>query len=234
MRCRSITCTVLIKFEERKINKLYEIATANPKAVAVLIILLIVSIFALCGAGYFAWQKHSDTTAKLQQAEVLSQQQAQDKNVLQNKLDVSKMNAEMLASFITKAQAGQVQPVNHFTVQAPTLSDATQQVADRINASDPTLPSEALGKTDRTVIVPNTNKTPTSNYDIGVFKVSNYRNWEWSAGYGQHGGDRYIPIELQRNFSKDAAVSVEYHYGGRDPGWEVKYTRKTDKLLFLL
>lgn len=219
---------------EGRMNKLYAKATANPKAVAALIIALIVSVFFLCGAGYYAWQKHSNTVEKLQQAAVLSQQQAKDKKVLQNKLDISKQNAEMLVAFIKQAQAGQVQPVNHFTVQAPNLPEATQQVADRINANDPTLPPQALERTDRTVVVPNTNKTPASNYDVGVFKVNNSRAWEWSTGYGQHGGDRYIPVELQRNFSKDAAVSAEYHFGGRDPGWEVKYTRKTDKLLFLL
>lgn len=81
--------------------------------------------------------------------------------------------------------------------------------------------------------MPNLNKIPSSNYDVGVFKVNNYRNWEWSIGYGQHGGDRYIPVELQRNFSKDVTASVEYHFGGRNTGWEVKYTRKTDKLLLL-
>jgi len=200
----------------------------------VLSLILIISVLALCGAGYYAWQKHVDTTEKLQKATVLNEQQAQDKNVLQNKLDVSKLNAEMLASFIKQAQAGQVQPVTHFTLQAPDLTQATQQVANRINAKDPTLPPEALDKTDRTVVVANTNKTPASNYDVGIFKLNTYRNWEYSIGYGQHGSDRYISVELQRNFSKDAAVSVEYHFGGRDPGWEVKYIRKTDKLLFLL
>ena len=84
-------------------NKLYATATANPKAVAVLIIVLIVSIFALCGIGYYAWQKHLDTADKLQQATVLTEQQAQNQNVLQNKLDVSKQNAEMLASYIKQA-----------------------------------------------------------------------------------------------------------------------------------
>jgi len=178
-------------------------------------------------------RNYSDTTEKLQQTTVLSQQQAQDKNVLQNKLDVSKLNAEMLASYIKQAQAGKVQPVNYFTVQSPDLMQATQQVADRINANDPTLPPQALEKTDRTVVVPNANKTPASNYDVGVFKVNNYRNWELSAGVGVHGGDRYVPVELQRNFSKDAAVSVEYHVGGREKGFEAKYTRKTDKLFGL-
>jgi len=128
---------------------------------------------------------------------------------------------------------GQVQPVARFTVQASSLPTAMQQVAEKINANDPTLPPQVLEKTDRTVVVPNTNKTLASNYDVGVFQVNGYRSWEYSIGYGQHGGDRYVPVELQRNFSKDAAVSVEYHFGGCDTGWEVKYTRKTDKLFSL-
>jgi len=196
--------------------------------------ILFVIVLALCVAGYYAWQKHADVAEKLQQATVLNEQQAQDKNVLQNKLDVSKLNAEMLASFIKQAQAGQVQPITNFTIQAPSLPDAAQQVADRINANDPTLPPQALEKTDRTVVVANTNKTPASNYDVGVFKVNTYRNWEVSFGVGVHGGDRYIPVELQRNFSKDAAMSVEYHFEGRKRGFEVKYKLKTDKLFGLL
>lgn len=196
-------------------------------------LILLAAVLLVSVAGYFAWQKHSDTAEKLKQAKALTEQQATDKNVLQNKLDVSKQNAEMLISFVKQAQKGQVQPVNYFTVQATNLPVAAQQVADRINAKDPTLPTQALDKTDRTVVVLNTNKTPTSNYDMGVFKVNNYRNWEWSIGYGQHGGDRYAPIQLQRNWSKDAAVSAEYHIGGQEKGWEVKYTVKTDKILFL-
>jgi hypothetical protein len=205
--------------------------TARGKIILSLIVFIVV--LTICAAGFFTWQKHADTEAKLQQAIVLSEQQAQDKNVLQNKLDLSNQNAEMLASFINKAQTGQVQPAVTFTVQAPSLPVAAEQVADRINTNDQTLPPQALEKTDRTIIVPNENKTPASNYDVGVFKVNNYRNWEWSAGYGQHGGDRYIPVELQRNFGKDAAVSYEHHFGGNSSGWEVKYTRKMDKLFII-
>lgn len=205
--------------------------TVKGKIILSLIIFTVVLM--LCMAGYFVWQKHADTEAKLQQANVLTQQQALDKNFLQNKLDINKQNSEMLAAFIANAQTGQVQPVTHFTVQAPNLPAAAEQVANRINTKDPTLPPAALEKTDRTVVVPNTDKTPTSNYDVGVFKVNNYRNWEISAGYGQHGGDRYMPVELQRNFSKDAALSYEHHVRGKEKGWEVKYTRKTDKLFFL-
>jgi len=203
--------------------------TARGKVILSLI--LFVAVLAI--AGYLVWQKHLDATEKLEQATVLTEQLAQDKNVLQNQLQMSKQNSEMLASFIKQAQTGQVQAVNYFTVEAPTLPLAAEKVAERINANDPTLPPQALEKTDRTVVVPNANKAPASNYDVGVFKVNNYRAWEWSVGVGQHGGDRYIPIELQRNFSKDAAVGVEYHVGGKENGFELKYIRKTDKLFLL-
>ncbi|MCC5468717.1 hypothetical protein, partial [Pelosinus baikalensis] len=198
-------------------------ATGSKYRVAAVAFVAIV-IIGLLIAGYFAWQKHTDTEAKLQQAIVLSQQQAQDKNVLQNKLDLSNQNAEMLANFINKAQTGQVQPINHFTVQAPTVQVAAEDIAKRINDKDPTLPPAAIEKTDNTIVTTNTNKTPQANYDVAVFKNNNYRSWEWSAGYGQHGSDQYIPVELQRNFSKDAAISYEHHFGGNSSGWEIKYT----------
>jgi len=209
--------------------------TARGKTILSLIIFIVV--LALCAAGYYAWQKHSDTAEKLQQAMVMSQQQATDKNVLQNDLKVSKQNAEMLAGFIAKAQAGQVQPVNYFTVQAPDVQVAAQQVADRINAKDPTLPPQALEKTDNTIVTPNTNKTPQANYDVAVFKNNNYRNWEWSTGYGVQDGNKYIPVGLQRNYSKDRAVEAEVHVDPAQPknitGWEVKQVWKTDKLFVI-
>lgn len=60
------------------------------------------------------------------------------------------------------------------------------------------------------------------------------KNWEISSGVGSHEGDVYIPIELQRNYAKDKAVSVELHLDAEDllkahprvNGWEVKHTWK--------
>jgi len=75
------------------------------------------------------------------------------------------------------------------------------------------------------------------NYLTQVYKFNNYRNWEWSAGYGQHNGDSYVPVGLQRNYSKDKAIDAEIHL---DPsniknisGWEVKQVWKTDKLFVI-
>lgn len=192
-------------------------------------------IIILCILGWFLWQHQAANESKLQQAIVLSEKQAADNNVLQNELKISKQNAEMLAAAVKQAQAGQLQPVTHFYVQAPTVQQAAQDIAERINKNDTTLPPMALEKTDRTVTVPQevTQKDGSKEWQVGIYKVNNYRNWEWSVGYGQHGGDRYVPVEVQRNFSKDAAASYEHHFFGKQAGWEAKYTRKTDKLLWL-
>lgn len=226
---------------------LYNILTTRGR-----IILLMIIVVIACILGYII-HRNSVAESKLQQAAIMSLQQVQDANVLQNKLDMSRQNADMLVSFAKKVQAGQMQPVTHFSVQAPNVQQAAEQVADRMNHQDPTLPRAILEKTDNTIVTAGelneknknevkkmniinkeSDKTPIDvEYGIFVYKNNNYRNWEWSIGYGQHGGDRYVPIELQRNFGKDAAVSFEYHFKGNTPGCEVKYTRKIDKLFYL-
>ena len=194
-----------------------------------------VLVIALLGVGYYLYQKNVEKDELLQKAVVMTQEQATNANYWQNEAKVNKQNAEMAVAFVKAAQDGKVAPSVTFVQQSPTVEKAAETVASRINAGDKTLPPAALEKTDRTSVVPQdvVQKDGSKEWQVGVYKLNTYRNWEWSAGYGQHGGDRYIPIELQRNFSKDHAASVEYHVGGKG-GWEAKYTIMTDKLLGLL
>lgn len=225
----------------------------NREYLVIGIVLLVAIIIVAC----FAWHKDAEKEARLQQAIVLSQQDAQEKNVLQNQLALSKQNAELLASFISKAQVGAVQPVTHFTVQAPSIEQAVEEVAERINGRDLALPAVALEKTDNTIVTTEklneqqqavarkvneknagTDKPKINEeYGVGVYKNNNYRNWEWSLGYGRQNGEGYIPIGLQRNYSKDKAVVVEVHLDADKmksvTGWEVRQVWKTDKLLVL-
>lgn len=198
------------------------------QAVMLLGVVLLVAV-----AGWLLWQHNAAQEERLQQAVTMSIEQAKDINNLQNDLKISKQNAESLAKAVADAQTGKLQPQVSYIVQAPTVQVAADKVADQINKQDKTLPPLALEKTDRTLVVPNEQKTAEANWDVGVFKVNNYRNWEWSVGYGQHGGDKYVPIGIQRNFSKNAAVSYEYHLGGKESGWEFKFNRKIDKLFFV-
>lgn len=189
----------------------------------------LVILVLLATVGYFYLKHGQSEEARNQQAQIMSEQYVRDVNALQNQLKLSQQNADMLAQFATKAQAGQVQPATYFTVSSPSLPAAAQQVQERINNKDTTLPPAALEKTDRTVVVPN-----DTQYKVDVFKYNGYRNWEWAAGVGWHNGDYYVPIGLQRNYSKDAAVAGEIHTDGKSVnGGELKYIRKTDKLFFM-
>ncbi len=232
---------IMISF--KKVNKEYVVIGSA--------LLLVVAVI------YYAWHRDTEKEAMLQKSIVMSQQDAQDKNVLQNKLELNKQNSEMLASFVSRAQTGKVQPVTHFAVQAPSLSQAAEEVANRINGRDPTLPPVALEKTDNTIVTTEklneeqqaaakkvneknigTDKPKVNEeYGVGVYKNNNYRNWEWSLGYGQQGREKYIPVGLQRNYSKDKAIAVEVHLDTSEmkkvTGWEVRQVWKMDKLLLV-
>lgn len=196
---------------------------------------ILIAAVAIIGIIYFAWQHVQNKEAQLQRATVLTQQQAQNVADLQSELTISKQNAEMLADQIKAAIAGKSQPIVTFVQPAPSVEQAATKVQERINTGDTTLPSAALAKTDRTVVTPQEvkNSNGTTEYKVDVFKTNLYKNWEVSAGYGRHGGDTYVPIEVQRNFDKVHSASIEYHAFGENTGYEVKYTIRTDKLLML-
>ena len=194
----------------------------------------ILLVLALIAGLAWLWHKNNANEEALQKAAVMTAAQAANSDYLQNELHISKQNADMMAAAVKAAQAGNLAPAITFVQTAPTVDQAAGTVAQRINDGDKTLPSMALEKTDRTAVVPQeaTNKDGTKEWKVDVMKVNLYRNWEWSAGYGRHGGDSYIPIGLQRNYSKDKALAIEYHAGGKS-GYEIKYVVKTDKLFGL-
>ena len=194
-------------------------------------ILLILAL--ICGLAWL-WHKNNATEEAMQKAVTMTAAQAANSDYLQNELKISKQNADAMAAAVKAAQAGNLAPSVTFVQTAPTVDQAAGSVAQRINDGDKTLPSMALEKTDRTAVVPQevVQKDGSKEWQVGVYKVNNYRNWEWSAGYGRHGGDSYIPLGLQRNYSKDHAIAAEYHIGGKG-GYEIKYVVKTDKLFGL-
>lgn len=226
----------------------------NPKAH--LIIVVVIFALAMGAATYYELVRTENETAKHHQALILNAKQAQDINTLRNELDINKQNAEMLANFVKAVQAGKIQPIANSSVQASTVEYAAAIIADKINIKDPALPVEALEDTDNTIVSPveltpaqqeaakqtnaNNNKDTTKineQFGVAVYKNNNYRNWEWSIGYGIQNDDKYIPIGLQRNYSKDRAIEAEIHIDPgeikRITGGELKYVIKTDKLFGL-
>ncbi len=191
-------------------------------------------VVALIGGLVWLWQKNNANEEALQKAAVMTAAQAASSDYWQNQLNMSKQNADAAVAAVKAAQTGNLAPSVTFVQQSPTVGQAADTVAQRINAKDATLPPAALAKTDRTTVVPQqvTQKDGSQEWQVGVYKVNNYRNWEWGVGVGVQDGKRYVPIEIQRNYSRDRAVSAEYHVGGGG-GYEVKYKVMTDKLFFL-
>jgi len=170
------------------------------------------------------WQRAKQAEEGYQQAVVMKREQFEQTDYLEKELHIAKMNANELQAAYEKEKRRP--PAASFMVQAPTLEVAAEQVAARINREDKSLPSPALEKTDRTVVVKD-----DKDYMVEVLKINLDKSWEISAGVGNHEGNMYIPVGVQRNYAANKAVAVEVHLGPEDlakgkiktSGWEVKH-----------
>ena len=187
--------------------------------------LMLAVFFLLISAMLFwLWQRTQQAEENYRQAVVLQQEQLEQAQELGKALHISQMNAKELQAAYDELKAKP--PVASFTVRAPSLEVATEQVAERINKQDTTLPPAALEKADRTAVVKN-----DTAYKVDVLKINLDKAWELSAGVGSHRGDAYIPVEVQRNNAPHKAVAAEVHLVPEDlakgkikaSGWEVKH-----------
>ena len=186
--------------------------------------MLVVFFLLISAMLFWLWQRTQQAEEKYRQAVVLQQEQLEQAQALSKALHISQMNAKELQAAYDALK--DKPPVASFTVSAPSLEVATEQVAERINKQDATLPPAALEKTDRTAVVKNDNE-----YKVDVLKINLDKSWELSTGVGSHQGDVYLPIGLQRNYAPNKAVAAEVHLVPEDlvrgkiktSGWEVKY-----------
>ena len=173
---------------------------------------------------FWFWQRTQKAEEQYRQAVVLQQEQLEQTHELGKALHISQMNAKELQAAYDALK--DKPPVASFTVSAPSLEVATEQVAERINKQDATLPPAALEKTDRTAVVKN-----APEYKVDVLKINLDKSWELSTGVGSHQGDVYLPIGLQRNYAPNKAVAAEVHLVPEElargkiktSGWEVKH-----------
>ena len=173
---------------------------------------------------FWLWQRAQQAEEQHRQAVVLQEEQLEQAQLLRRALSISQMNAKELQAAYEELKAKP--PVASFTVTAPSLEVAAEQVAERINKQDATLPAAALEKTDRTAVVKN-----ESQYKVDVLKINLDKSWEISAGVGSHRGDAYLPVGVQRNYAPNKAVAAEVHLVPEElargkiktSGWEVKH-----------
>ena len=187
--------------------------------------LMLAVFFLLIGAMLFwFWQRTQQAEEKYRQAVVLQQEQLEQAQELGKALHISQMNAKELQAAYDALK--DKPPVTSFTVSAPSLEVAAEQVTERINKQDTTLPPAALEKTDRTAVVKN-----DTEYKVDVLKINLDKAWELSAGVGSHRGDSYIPVGVQRNYAPHKAIGAEVHLSPEDlvkgkiktSGWEVRH-----------
>ena len=139
---------------------------------------------------------------------ILTSEEAQNPNVLQNELKLNKPNAELAAAQIRDAQTAVKPPQTVYHEVYESGDSVTNTVQKKLAKNDPTLPPEVLAKTDKTVVA---EQPENKDVPVGI-----YRNWELGVGMGIHDGKAYIPVSLQRNYSKDRSVVLELHYDLKD------------------
>lgn len=157
--------------------------------------------------------KHEASVEKTQDPIVLTPEEAVNENVLENKLDMNKSNARETASYIRDAQIGLRRPQTLYNERNDGGGSVTYTVREKLARNDPALPKEALAKTDATIVA---EQPENKDVPVGIYKINNYRNWELGVGMGIHDGKTYIPVSLQRNYSKNHSVAVELHYELKD------------------
>ena len=188
------------------------------------LIILVVFFILISATLFWLWQRTQQAEEKYRQAVVLQQEQLEQDQLLRRALNISQMNAKELQ--VAYDELKTKPPAATFTVTAPSLEVAAEQVVERINKQDATLPPAALEKTDRTAVVKN-----DSEYKVDVLKINLDKAWEVSAGVGSRRGDAYMPLGVQRNYAPHKAVAAEVHLVPEElvrgkikaSGWEVKH-----------
>lgn len=165
---------------------------------------------------YFLFQEREALQDRLDKAEQVTAEQAQDIDYMQEKLDTNKEQAKETVTIIKEAQQNQIPPTTHITVQAPSLPDAVQQTTERIQEQDPTLPPEALEETDKTIV---TQQPENEEYQVGVYKIDLQKDWSIGTGLGVHDGDVYVPVSISRQYDNNKAVEVQVNL---DPSKNMK------------
>ena len=171
--------------------------------------------------------KHDAVETTQEEPVVLTPDEAVNENVLENKLDMNKSNARETASYIRDAQIGLRRPQSLYNERNDGGGSITYTVREKLARNDAALPKEAFAKTDATIVAA---QPENKDVPVGIYKINNYRNWELGVGMGVHDGKTYIPVSLQRNYSKNHSVAVEIHYylkdnkvNGGEVQWKVHF-----------
>ena len=102
---------------------------------------------------------------KVEKPKVIPQTTMSNPAEIAKEIKVTPKQAEQIAKAVPEAK-----PVVTYTVVAPTVEKAAAKTAEAIKNKSPDVPNEAIVNTDRTVVVPNTEKQKVDVYKINLNK----------------------------------------------------------------
>ena len=130
-----------------------------------------------------------------------------------DKLNVSEAKAKDVVRAIEKAV--EKPPAMSWTVTARDMQEAAKVVEKQIESKT----APPMPPADKTVVTPRETK-------VDVYRIDMDADWEIGVGYGNHDGKNYVPVEVQRNYSKHKAIAAEIHMDTslrKVEGYEVKH-----------
>lgn len=141
------------------------------------VISVAVLAFILIGLMYLYLQKEKAVSEPVNAVKI-ENENIKDNNTLQKDLDINEHEASQIIDKIDEIEQEKVQPVATTTIKSENLETATNEVVDKINKQDTSLPKEALEKTDKTVVTENPNK----DYDVGIYKIDLEKDYKLKVG----------------------------------------------------
>lgn len=167
------------------------------------IVVLAVLLVVIIGIAYVVGHRSAVKQAEQQKPAVVTQEQTRDAKALQQQLDISRANAEVLRQQLAAVQAGQRAPAATYYVTAPTVERAATIVESQIKADDPTLPMAARERTDRTVVTPivkdkDGKELPPEQRKVDVYKINLRKDHRIKAGATMVDGKAYATVGYEQ------------------------------------
>jgi len=123
--------------------------------------------------------------------------------------DVQSIEGVPLAPIATKTSVG----ASYKATEADADLKVTQTYKAEVNGQTVVAPIKGVdsGKGVQGAINQEIDLKPITQLQREMDKKEFQKNWEVGTGIGINKGDIYVPIEIQRNYAKDKAVSLEIH-----------------------
>lgn len=181
------------------------------------VIVMAVLVIALIASAVMYLNREKHYKEELEKAQVVTPKQATDENYLENAAKIPGDQTKETVKYIERAQNGSSRPAATIIVQAPTAEKAAGEVAERVNEKDPTLPTAAIEKTDRTIV---TTQPENKDYGVGVYKINLRKDHKIKMGVTAVDGEAYWAAGYQNR-------RIEYIVNGQGQsvkGGTVMYT----------